>query len=267
MWQRSIIILVLLISTFILQRTIIYPATIDLKAYETKIEDAWDRGDTKTLEQIIQELTLKVNDNNVEGLVLLARAYYRYSLFYDESANISNQHWFDNPKYFSLNETYWKKGEELIDKAFDIIKKADEKAPDSPKVLPYYSLITYRKIRHCSMITALPYMKGFLNLSKKTIEVCQNDPVAVLSKAIMELGRSPKMGGNPRNAYNYFQKVFQLNPDYAEAYFWFGRFYMSPDIKVQPNLALPNFEKAVSLNPQNWLYKITLEEFKKIYPK
>jgi hypothetical protein len=41
---------------------------------------------------------------------------------------------------------------------------------------------------------------------------------------------------------------------------------MSPNIKFQPKLARPNFEKAVALNPKNWLYKETLEQFNKDYP-
>jgi hypothetical protein len=41
---------------------------------------------------------------------------------------------------------------------------------------------------------------------------------------------------------------------------------MSPDIKAQPKLALPYFEKATSLNPQNWLYRGNLEAFIKAFP-
>ena len=241
-------------------------ATIDTKAYETRIEDAWDRGDAKAFDQIIQELTPKVSDTDIDGLLILASAYYRYSLFYDEMSNTSKQLWFEGPK-LAGNEQYWDKGGELIDKALDLVKKADGIAKDSPKVLPHYSLITFRKIRHCNMITAMPYMKGFLELSKKTLEVAGNNPVAILSCAIMTLGRSPKMGGNPRNAYPLFKKAVELDPNYAEAYFWFGRFYMSPDIKAQPKLALPCFEKAASLNPKSWLYKTTAEEFKKAFPQ
>jgi tetratricopeptide (TPR) repeat protein len=99
------------------------------------------------------------------------------------------------------------------------------------------------------------------------IEKGPNDPTAVLAYAIKELGRSPKMGGNPRNAINFFKKVIELDPNHAEGHFWFGRFYMHPDIKSQPKLALPYFEKAASLNPNNWLYRENIEQFKKAFPQ
>jgi tetratricopeptide (TPR) repeat protein len=233
---------------------------------ETKIEELWDTGDFEGFKQLEPEIRSKVNDTEVEGCVLLARFYYRFSLLYDEKANTSKQYWFDLPKY-AENEDLWNKGEELINKSLELIKKADKLSPDSPKVLPYYSLIIYRKIRHCSMLTALPYMKSLLDINKKALEIGKDNPTAVLAFAIKELGRSPKMGGNPRNAINYFKKVLELEPNHAEGYFWFGRFYMNPDIKLQPKLALPFFEKAASLNPKNWLYQATVEEFRKVFPQ
>jgi len=117
------------------------------------------------------------------------------------------------------------------------------------------------------MLSALPYMKGLLEINKKTLEKGQDNPTAVLAYAIKELGRSSKMGGNPRNAINYFKKVLELNPDHAEGQFWFGRFYMHPDIRPQPKLAQPYFEKAASLNQKNWLYRENLEAFKKAFPQ
>jgi tetratricopeptide (TPR) repeat protein len=230
------------------------------------IEELWDQGDINTFSQFEQEIKGKVSDKDVDGSLTLALFYYRYSLLYDEKANTAKQHWVEGPK-FSENEELWDKGGKLVDKALDLIKKALELSPDSPKVLPYYSMIVFRKIRHCNMLTALPYMKGFLDTSKKTLEKGPNDPTAVLAYAIKELGRSPKMGGNPRNAISHFKKAIELDPNNAEAHFWFGRFYMSPDIKAQPKLALPWFEKAAQLNPKNWLYKVTFEEFKKAFPQ
>jgi tetratricopeptide (TPR) repeat protein len=75
------------------------------------------------------------------------------------------------------------------------------------------------------------------------------------------------MGGNPRNAINYFKKVIELDPNHAEGQFWFGRFYMHPDIRPQPKLAQPYFEKAAALNQKNWLYRENLEAFKKAFPQ
>jgi len=233
---------------------------------ENKIEELWDAGDVEGFKQLEPEIKSKVSDADVDGCVLLARFYYRFSLLHDEKANTSRQYWYDLPKY-AENEDLWKKGEELINKSLDLIKKADKLSPDSPKVLPYYSLIIYRKIRHCSMLSALPHMKSLLDINKKTLEIGKDNPTAVLAFAIKELGRSPKMGGNPRNAINYFKKVLELDPNHAEGHFWFGRFYMHPDIKSQPKLASPYFEKAASLNPRNWLYKATAEEFKKANPQ
>ena len=233
---------------------------------ENKIEDLWDQGDPQAFNQFEQEIKTKANDKDVNGCVTLAKFYYRFSLLHDEKSNTSKQYWVEGDKY-AEDKTSWKKGEELINEALELIKNAHEMSPDSPQVLPYYSLIIYRKIRHCNMLTALPHMKSLLEINKKTLEIGKEDnPTAVLAYAIKELGRSPKMGGSPRNAINYFKKVLELDPNHAEGHFWFGRFYMSPDIKAQPKLALPYFEKATSLNPQNWLYRGNLEAFIKAFP-
>jgi hypothetical protein len=42
---------------------------------------------------------------------------------------------------------------------------------------------------------------------------------------------------------------------------------MHPDIRPQPKLAQPYFEKAASLNQRNWLYRENLEAFKKAFPQ
>jgi len=233
---------------------------------ENKIEDLWDQGDPQAFNQFEQELKTKASDKDAAGCVTMARFYYRYSLLHDEKSNTAKQYWVEGDKY-AEDKASWKKGEDLINTALDLIKKAAGLSPDSPQVLPYYSLIIYRKIRHCSMLSALPHMKGLLEINKKTLEKGQDNPTAVLAYAIKELGRSSKMGGNPRNAINYFKKVLELNPNHAEGQFWFGRFYMHPDIRPQPKLAQPYFEKAASLNQRNWLYRENLEAFKKAFPQ
>jgi tetratricopeptide (TPR) repeat protein len=233
---------------------------------ENKIEELWDQGDPQAFNQFEQEIQSKASDKDADGCVTLARFYYRFSLLCDEKSNTLKQYWVEGDKY-AEDTALWKKGEDLINRALDLIKKADGLSADSPKVLPYYSLIIYRKIRHCSMLTALPHMKGLLEINKKTLEKGQDNPTAVLAYAIKEVGRSPKMGGNPRNAINYFKKVIELDPNHAEGHFWFGRFYMHPDIKSQPKLAQPFFEKAASLNQKNWLYRENLESFKKAFPQ
>ena len=233
---------------------------------ENKIEELWDQGDPQAFNQFEQELKSKASDKDAAGCVTMARFYYRFSLLHDEKSNTAKQYWVEGDKY-AEDKASWKKGEDLINTALDLIKKADGLSPDSPQVLPYYSLIIYRKIRHCSMLSALPHMKGLLEINKKTLEKGQDNPTAVLAYAIKELGRSSKMGGNPRNAINYFKKVLELNPDHAEGQFWFGRFYMHPDIRPQPKLAQPYFEKAASLNQRNWLYRENLEAFKKAFPQ
>jgi tetratricopeptide (TPR) repeat protein len=236
-----------------------------MSGLEQKIEELWDQGEAQAFSQFEDEITSLTNDHDVLGCVLLARFYYRYSLLYDEKANTARQFWVEGDRY-AEDKKAWNKGGELINKALDLIKKAYALSPDSPQVLPYYSLILYRTIRHCTMITALPHMKALLEINKKTLEKGPDDPTAVLAFAIKELGRSPKMGGNPRNAIHYFRKVLELDAHHAEGHFWFGRFYMHPDIKPQPKLAMPYFEKATALNPHNWLYRENLEAFKKAFP-
>ncbi len=229
------------------------------------IEELWDRGDPQAFNQYEQEITARMRDEDAQDYVLAARFYYRYSLLHDEKANTAKQFWVEGNTY-AADEELWNRGGELISQALDLIKKAYSFCPESPLVLPYYSLILYRKILHCTMMTALPYMKELLEINKKTLENGQDNPTAVLAFAIKELGRSPKMGGNPRNAIQYFRKVLELDAQHAEGHFWFGRFYMHPNIKPQPKLALPYFEKAATLNPHNWLYRENLDAFKKAFP-
>ncbi|HUT83404.1 MAG TPA: hypothetical protein VMX95_02050, partial [Thermodesulfobacteriota bacterium] len=88
-----------------------------------KIEELWDAGDVEGFKQLEPEIKSKVSDSDVDGCVLLARFYYRFSLLHDEKANTSRQYWFDLPKY-AENEDLWNKGEELINTSLDLIKKA-----------------------------------------------------------------------------------------------------------------------------------------------
>jgi tetratricopeptide (TPR) repeat protein len=245
--------------------TVAYAAA-DIKALKTKIEGAWDSGDFMAFENQEMELTSQVSDKDADGCLVLAKFYYRYSLLCEEKANTDKKHWLDGEKYAG-DKAQWAKGGDMIDKAVEYVMKADEMSPENPKILPSYALIKYRKIRHCgNMACALLHMKSLLDITRLTIEKGENDADANLSYGIYMLSRSPKMGGNPREAINYLQRAIELDPNRAEGYFWCGKFFMSPNIKFQPKLARPNFEKAVALNPKNWLYKETLDELNKEYP-
>jgi tetratricopeptide (TPR) repeat protein len=245
--------------------TVAYAAA-DLKALETKIEGTWDSGDFKAFENLEKELISQVSDKDADGCLVLAKFYYWYSMLYAEKANTDKKHWLDEEKYAG-DKALWAKGGEMIDKSLDLIKKADEMSPGNTKILPYYAVIKYRKIRHCgNMVCAMLHMKSLLDVTRLTIEKGKNDASANLAYGIYKLGRSQKMGGNPREAISYLQMVIKLDPNRADGYFWYGKFFMSPNIKFQPKLARPNFEKAVALNPKNWLYKETLEQFNKDYP-
>ncbi|MDY6862309.1 MAG: hypothetical protein SV062_04880 [Thermodesulfobacteriota bacterium] len=228
--------------------------SFSIEKIDDELDRAWDIGNDEVFKKLENKITILITKGEPLSHFYLAKLYYRWASCMETKGNTSKDYWLCGVNAIE-NKILWNKAGTYIDKALAEILEAEGKNKPSSRIQAFKAFILCKKLLHGGLKSAYTYAKPFTESAKKALNLNDKDPYAHLALGLNEYTRPPIAGGDPKRALKHFENSINVAPDFAEGYFWLGRYWMNPHIEKDTKKAMEYFNKAYTIRPENWIFK------------